>query len=111
MVSDLYCEILADAGFSVDCAYDGQQGFEKMKKGNYDLVLLDVMLPKIDGIEIVKKLKKQGKLKKSQKVIMLTNLSQEATESKEERLDVDDYLIKSSLNPDELIEKVKLYLN
>jgi len=110
-LNELYAELLKDEGHRVDSAADGNQGYQKMKKGGYDLVLLDIMLPKMDGIDILKKLDKEKSLAKNKKIVLLTNLSGEAVLKKKGRLEVDDYLVKSSLNPDQLIESLKKYLS
>lgn len=102
---ELYVEVLKGAGFEVAEAGDGEKGYQSMKKGDYDLVLLDIMLPKIDGLEILKKLKKEKKLPK--KICLLTNLGVEALSKKLGRIEADEYLIKSELTPDQLVEKVK----
>lgn len=107
---DLYDEVLKDAGYQVTQATDGLQGYQQMKKGGFDLVLLDVMLPKIDGLDILKKLEKEKSLEKNKSIFLLTNLSEAALEEKKGRIEVDEYLIKSSLTPDTLISKVKKYL-
>lgn len=108
--SDLYSEILKDAGFGVTCANDGEKGYQAMKTGSWDLVLLDVILPKMDGFDILKKLKKEGHLKKIKHIFLLTNLTQETGAKKKSQFSVDEYLIKSSLTPDQLVEKVKARL-
>lgn len=102
---ELYAEVLKEAGFKITEAADGEKGYQAMKKENYDLVLLDIMLPKIDGLEILKKLEKEKKLPK--KICLLTNLSVEALSKKLGRIEVDEYLVKSDLTPDQLVEKVK----
>lgn len=53
---NLYIELLVSEGYQVDQAVDGQEAFDAMRKGGYDLVLLDLMLPKVDGISILQKL-------------------------------------------------------
>jgi len=109
-IRDIYEEVLKDEGYQITCASDGQKGYEEMKKKSYDLVLLDIMLPKLDGIDILQKLQKEGKLKQSKTIFLLTNLSGEAIMKKKGRIEVDEYLIKSSLTPDKLVEKIKAYL-
>ena len=110
-LNELYAELIKDEGHQVTTASNGEQGYNQMKKGGFDLVLLDVMLPKMDGIDILKKLDSEKALDKNKKVILLTNLSGEAVFKKKGRLQVDDYLVKSSLTPDQFLEKVKTYLS
>jgi two-component system response regulator VanR len=107
---DLYAELLTDGGHQVDKATDGDQGYQKMKKGGYDLVLLDVMLPKLDGLEILKKLEAEKSETKNKKVVLLTNLSSESVLKKIDKLKVNDCLVKSSLTPDQFMEKVAKHL-
>lgn len=104
---ELYAEVLKKAAFAVTEAGDGEKGYQLMKEGGYDLVLLDIILPKIDGLEILKKLEKEGKLPKKKKICLLTNLSVEALSKKWGRIEADEYLIKSELTPDQLVKKVK----
>ena len=107
---ELYAEILESEGFKIKAVADGEKGYQEMEKGGYDLVLLDAMLPKIDGFEILKKLKKEKKLGKNKSIFLLTNLNQEILSRKMGSIKVDQCLIKSSLDPDELIKKVKKIL-
>ena len=107
---ELYAEILESEGFKIKAVADGEKGYQEMEKGGYDLVLLDAMLPKIDGFEILKKLKKEKKLGKNKSIFLLTNLNQEILSKKMGSIKVDQCLIKSSLDPDELIKKVKKIL-
>ena len=109
---ELYVEVLEDEGFEVDQACDGREGYLAMYKGGYDLVLLDIMLPEMDGLEILEKLKARGGSKKAnKKVVLLTNLSKDMALSKGKALGAVGYLIKSDLTPGEIVEKVKGYLN
>lgn len=107
---DLYVEILQEGNYEVDQATDGNQGFVKMKRGGYDLVLLDVMLPRIDGLEILEKLKQSPPDKPSKKLVLLTNLSKDLSISKGISIGIDGYLIKSDLTPGQFLEKVKEFL-
>lgn len=110
LVRDLYQEILEQEGFQVTTAHDGQKAFDLMSEGGFDLVLLDVMLPKLDGIQILERLNKQKLLKKNKKIVLLTNLSEEAVLKKKKRIHADGYIIKSSVDPGELLAKIKGFL-
>lgn len=106
---ELYKEILEEGGFLVNEASDGQRALELMKKGGYDLVLLDLVLPKLSGLEVLAQLKKQGPKQPNGPVVVLTNLGKEAVENQKE-LGIKGYLVKSDLTPDQFIEKVKHYI-
>ena len=77
--------------YTVDMAYDGQEALEKAEINNYDLIILDIMLPKMDGIEVCKKLRED---KIETPIIMLT--ARNTIEDRVRGLDVgaDDYLVK-----------------
>lgn len=59
-IVDLLTEVLADQNYSVDTAIDGQTGWELAESCGYDLLLLDVLLPKVDGISICRQLRSHG---------------------------------------------------
>lgn len=107
---ELYTDILTEEGYSVDCAEDGTQGLEKIKLGGWDLVLLDIILPGIDGIEIMKQVKRYPPANPIKKVVFLTNLDKDKEMEQAQAL-ADGYIIKSQITPDVLIGKIRTYLN
>ena len=107
---DLYVEILTDEGFEVEAAADGAEGLKKIQMGGYDLILLDIVLPKMDGIEILKNIKANPPQNKNGAIVMLTNLGQEAVISEGVSLGVRGHIIKSDYTPDKLIAEVKQLL-
>lgn len=109
LLQKLYTDLLTAENFTVEAVSDGVSAFEKIKQGGFDLVLLDIVLPKLGGIDIVKKLKSENTDLTNKKIVFLTNLEQgkEIDEIKSLGL---NYLIKSSLTPDQFIDKVKLFL-
>ncbi|MBI4137617.1 response regulator [Candidatus Roizmanbacteria bacterium] len=107
---DLYVEILMDEGYEVDSAADGDEGLKKIQQGGYDLILLDIVLPKMDGIEILKTIKANPPQNKNGAIVMLTNLGQEAVISEGVSLGVRGHIIKSDYTPDKLISEVKQLL-
>lgn len=107
---DLYVEILCQEGYEVDMASDGEQGYVAMQKGGYDLVLLDIMLPRMDGFQILEKLRITPPSRPNLSVIILTNLGKEVNVAKGLSLGVSGYLIKTETTPDQIIQEVKGYL-
>ena len=105
-IRDLYVELLGDAGYKVNSAKDGEEGLEKMSKGGYDLVLLDIIMPKKDGIQVMKKLTENPPKKPNKHIIFMTNLGEDKTLSEGKKMGVEDHLIKSDLTPDQFLEKV-----
>lgn len=109
---DIYQEILEEAGFEVVLAIDGQEGLMKLKEDGYALVLLDVMMPKMDGISVLKALKAENlPTPPAQKIILLTNLGHDSVIQEALSLGASSYLVKSDLNPDQLVEKIKQFLS
>ncbi len=92
--------------FKVFSAEDGEKGLKLASKELPDIILLDIILPGMDGFEVLKKLKSDEKTKKIP-VILLTNLSQKAEVEKGLSLGASDYLIKAHFMPAEVVEKIK----
>jgi two-component system response regulator CpxR len=98
-------EFLQREGFAVECAHDGQTGLDQANQGGYDLIILDVMLPGMDGFEILKRLRADGRVP----VLMLTARGQDVDRIVGLELGADDYLPKP-FNPRELSARVKAVL-
>lgn len=110
-IRDLYVEILEDEGFFVENAADGEEGYKKIFHGGYDLVLLDIMLPKMDGLTILEKIQKETPaIHPNKMIVVLSNLGQEATIAKAIALGARGYMIKSDYTPKEVIYKIKEFL-
>ena len=108
-VRELYAEVLRDEGFEVEEAVDGQSGLAKVLEGRYDLLLLDIMLPKFDGLEVLKSIKQKAEVKGTP-VVLLTNLGREAIIKEGFALGANGYLIKSEHTPEEVVQEVKKFL-
>lgn len=108
---DLYVELLTSEGYDVDQAADGEEALNKMMTGGYDLVLLDIMLPKKDAIQILAALKKAPAKSPNKKIVFLTNMGQDSIIQSGFEYGVVGYLIKSSLTPDQLLASVKKHLS
>ena len=108
-LSDIYATKLKESGYSVDIAVDGEQGFKKIKEKMPDLLLLDIVLPNVNGWEFLRMAQKDTKLK-NLKVIILSNLGQKAEVEKGLDLGAVKYLIKAHYTPSEVIEEVKKIL-
>lgn len=107
---ELYRDLLTDEGYRVETASDGEEGLVAMQKGSFDLVLLDIMLPKKDGLTIIKELTPE-QFKKCGQVVMLTNLGQDAIIKEGFEIGAAGYLIKSALTPDQVLHEVRVFLN
>lgn len=109
-IRDLYKRQLELAGFQVDAKPNGAEGLVAAKQNPYDLVLLDIMLPDINGLEILKQLK-QGPVSKNTPIVMLTNLGQDTVIKEGFTLGAEGYLIKASYTPDQIVQEVKNIVN
>ena len=105
-LSEMYATRLTQAGFKVEVAETGQEGMTKIKQGQPDLILLDIVLPKQDGFEILKEVKADEKLKKIP-VILLTNLGQKTDVEKGLELGADAYIIKAHYTPAAVVAKIE----
>lgn len=108
---ELYEELLNDEGFNVTVALDGVEAMEKIADQTFDLTLLDIMLPRKDGLSVLEELGKQSKREQLGKVIMLTNLGQDAIIKRGFDLGADGYLIKSAYTPDQILKEINNFLN
>ena len=107
---DLYNELLTEAGYTVALGVDGEEGLAKVTEGGYDLVLLDIMLPKMDGLEILKRVKQNHPKKDNGPIVLLTNLGQDAIIKEGFALGATGYIIKSAMTPDQVLAEVKVFL-
>lgn len=94
------------AGFLTDVAYNGEDGVRKAEQKRYDLIVLDIMLPKMDGLEVVKSLRQS---KNDVPILILTAKDSESDRIKGLELGADDYLTKP-FNPKELIARIRAIL-
>jgi CheY-like chemotaxis protein len=110
-IRELYARVLRAEGYAVDEAGDGLTGYQMMQKGGYDIVLLDIMLPHMDGIKILEKLQGEAPPPQPNKAILiLTNLDQDMIIAKGIALGVRGYIVKSQLTPEQVKHEVKNYL-
>lgn len=106
---ELISRDLVKEGYDVVEAVDGEKGIESIKKENPDLVLLDLILPGIDGFEVLSRMKSDPALSQIP-VIILSNLGQRDDIERGLELGASDYLIKAHFTPNEIIEKIKTML-
>lgn len=107
---EFYQELLQAEGYFVDVAADGEVALQKIQNNEYNLALLDIMLPKKDGVQILRDLKVRGPKTPNLTIVVLTNLGQDLVIKECFDLGAEGYLIKSALNPDQVLTEVKSYL-
>ncbi len=106
---ELYTDVLSAEGYRVESAQDGEVALEKMKVGGYDLVLLDIIMPKMDGLSVMRELQNTPSQTPNKCVIFLTNLDKDEEIRTALQLG-NGYLIKSQITPGGLVDEVKKYL-
>lgn len=106
---ELIARKLLQEGYSVLEAIDGEEGLKKTKEEKPDLVLLDLILPGIDGFEVLARVKADSATSKIP-VIILSNLGQKEDTERGFAGGAVDYLVKAHLTPGEIIEKIKSIL-
>jgi len=99
-------DLLSQEGYKMISALDGEIGLKLAEKEEPDLILLDLILPKMHGFEVLKKLKEDPKTKETP-VIILTNLEEIEDVDKALELGATTYLVKASYTLGEVLEKVK----
>jgi DNA-binding response OmpR family regulator len=103
---ELIARKLKNEGYEVSEAVDGEEGLKRIKEEKPDLILLDLILPGIDGFEVLVKAKEDPTTAQIP-VIILSNLGQREEIEKGLKLGAIDYLIKAHFTPGEIIEKIK----
>lgn len=106
LISRAYRFALGEAGFNVVLADDGKVALQKIKEEKPDLILLDIVMPVLNGFEVLEKLNKQSK-KESPPVIIISNLGQQADISRGKKLGAVDFLVKSNISLKDMVEVVK----
>ena len=106
-IVDMYVLKFKEERFAIEVARDGKEGLKKAKEFGPDLILLDIVMPGLDGFGVLEDLRKKGDRRK---VILLTNLGQKEDVERGMRLDADDYVIKAHFTPSEVVEKIRSIL-
>ena len=101
MINKLLCKVLIDNGFEADSALDGQDGLSKAMEKDYEMILLDLMLPKKNGEEVLKELRKT----KTTPAIVLSAKNEVVNRIELLRLGADDYIVKL-FRPRDLVSRL-----
>jgi len=108
-LSGIYQKKFEMEGFKVSLADNGEKALVEVKKKKPDIVMLDILLPKLDGFAVLGKLKADSETKDIP-VILLTNLGQKDDVEKGLQMGAVDYLIKAHFKPSEVVDKIKKVL-
>lgn len=109
ILSEMYKEKLVQAGYDTVCAQTSQEGYEMLQKQKPDLIILDILLPKENGIFFLKRLRKNPDLA-GINVLAFSNYDDPETKKEARKLGVLDYLIKTSYTPKQMVERIKTFI-
>lgn len=109
-IQDVYNVKFSQEGFEVIVAENGVDALEILKSFIPDVIMLDIMMPRVDGVEVLKKIKSENALKDIP-IMILTNISEKEKMEEVMNLGANFYLIKSHFTPTEILDKVNLLLN
>ncbi|HSX33408.1 MAG TPA: response regulator [Candidatus Saccharimonadales bacterium] len=103
-ISELYVRALTRAGYKVTVEVDGGKGLGLAKTNQFDIILLDLMLPTITGIEVLRQLRGPGAPALKSKIVITTNLEQRDEVRADIEKSADAYLVKAEITPRELVD-------
>lgn len=103
----LYVEVLKNAGYTVEIARDGDEGYAFIRDKKYDLVLLDLIMPKMSGVEILDNIKKFASATPINAIVIVSNVTDESRIGDSVELGVRGYMVKSDTTPDTLLTRIR----
>jgi len=111
ILARLYQTKFQKEGFEIQLAYDGQEGLDKLKSFEPNIIILDLIMPRVDGFGFLEKFRADAVLsKKNIPVLVLSNLGQDSDIKRAQELGAVDYFVKADISLGQMIEKVKKYL-
>lgn len=108
-IRDIYSEVFTLSGYEVHVAVDGADALEKLKNQTFDMVLLDIMMPKMTGIDVLKNLRTLPVPIKETPVFIITNLGQQNIIEEAFKIGMDGYIIKSQVTPQQIVNEINTY--
>ena len=109
ILAEMYRDKFTQAGFEVFLAFESREGLELAKKEKPDLIVLDILLPRKNGVSFLKEWKEDPRISKIP-VVALSNYDHPETRKKALELGAKEYIIKTDYTPKEIVEKIKQYL-
>jgi len=108
-IRDIYSKVFSLSGYDVKVAVDGVDAFEKIKAEHYDMVLLDIMMPRMTGIDVLKNVRSLNTPTKSIPIFIITNLGQQNVIEEAFKLGMDGYILKSQVSPQQIVDEINNY--
>lgn len=108
-IRDVYLRTFVKAGYAVDAVVNGQEALQKVQTTTYDMILLDIMMPGIDGIEVLRELRAETSPACHTPVFMLTNLGQDEKIKEAFVIGADGYLLKAQLDTKAIVKEIEAF--
>jgi CheY-like chemotaxis protein len=105
-IRDIYSKVFSLSGYEVQVAVDGMDAFEKIKATQYDMILLDIMMPRMTGIDVLKNVRALSTPSKSTPIFIITNLGQQNVIEEAFKLGMDGYILKSQVSPQQIVDEI-----
>lgn len=99
-IRDIYSKVFSLAGYAVTVAVDGIDALEKIKTQSFEMILLDIMMPRMTGIDVLKNVRTLTTPAKDTPIFIITNLGQQNVIEEAFKLGMDGYILKSQVSPD-----------
>lgn len=106
ILAEMYRDKFLQEGFEVYLASESREALEVLKKNKPDIILLDILLPRENGVSFLERLKKDSNFS-SIPVVVFSNFDDPKTKSEVKKFGIKDYLIKTNFTPQQIVEKVK----
>ena len=110
-IRDIYSKVFSLAGYEVQVAVDGVDAMEKIKMQSYDMILLDIMMPRMTGIDVLKSIRSLEPPIKDIPVFIITNLGQQNVIEEAFKMGMDGYIIKSQVTPQQIVNEINTYFS
>lgn len=108
-IRDIYSKVFSLSGYEVQVAVDGQDALDKITSQPYDMVLLDIMMPRMTGIDVLKNVRSLETPAKSIPIFIITNLGQQNVIEEAFKLGMDGYILKSQVTPQQIVDEINNY--
>jgi CheY-like chemotaxis protein len=108
-IRDIYSRVFSLSGYDAKVAIDGMNAFEKIKAELFDMILLDIMMPRMTGIDVLKNVRTLSTPAKSTPIFIITNLGQQNVIEEAFKLGMDGYILKSQVSPQQIVDEINNY--
>ena len=108
-IRDIYSKVFSMSGYDVQVAVDGMDALEKIKAQQFDMILLDIMMPRMTGIDVLKNVRSLNTPTKNTPIFIITNLGQQNVIEDAFKLGMDGYILKSQVSPQQIVDEINNY--